>query len=220
MFTTDFGVATLILKEIPYKSIASVRVLDVQPGMIKELMDECIGFCRAAGADLVFAAGSPELEVYLLHHSVRVMRGNDLWEPEANLFPVTEETVKRWREIYNEKMASVDGSGTLTVWDEKEILNSGGAYFVHREGALLGIGWVEEGKLICVASCVPGMGAAVTRTLLSAQGSVSVELEVASTNARAIRLYEALGFVTTGERSAWYKIVERNADMQLRKNDK
>ena len=207
MFTTDFGVATLILKEIPYKSIAYVRVLDVQPGMIKDLMEECIGFCRAAGAEQVFAAGPEELECYRLHHTVRVMRGNDAWEPKACLFPVTEQTVKRWREMYNEKMAPVDGSGTLTAWDEKEILNSGGAYFVHREGTLLGIGWVEEGKLICVASCVPGMGPAVTRTLLSAQGSGSVELEVASTNARAIRLYEALGFVATGERSSWYQVL-------------
>ena len=207
LFTTDFGVASLILKEIPYKSIAYVRVLDVQPGMIQILVEECVGFCRAAGADRIFATGPAELEMYPLHHSVRIMRGNDAWEPEAHLFPVTEQTVKRWREVYNEKMAPVDGSGTLTAWDEKEILNSAGAYFVHKDGTLLGIGWVEEGKLICVASCVPGMGGAVTRTLLSAQGSESVELEVASTNARAIRLYESLGFVTTGEKSSWYQVL-------------
>ena len=207
LFTTDFGVASLILKEIPYKFVAYIRVLNAQPGMIQNLMEECAAFCRAAGADCAFAADSAELEIYPLHHTVRVMRGNDDWEPEAHLFPVTEQTVKRWREIYNEKMAPVDGSCTLTAWDEKEILNSGGAYFVHKEGTLLGIGWVEEGKLICVASCVPGMGGTETRTLLSAQGSGSVELEVASTNTRAIRLYEALGFVTTGERSSWYQVL-------------
>ena len=107
LFTTDFGVASLILKEIPYKFVAYIRVLNAQPGMIQNLMEECAAFCRAAGADCAFAADSAELEIYPLHHTVRVMRGNDDWEPEAHLFPVTEQTVKRWREIYNEKMASV-----------------------------------------------------------------------------------------------------------------
>ena len=35
IFTTDWGVATLLLKEIPYKEIAYVKIQDVQPGHIK-----------------------------------------------------------------------------------------------------------------------------------------------------------------------------------------
>ena len=64
LFTTDFGVASLILKEIPYKFVAYIRVLNAQPGMIQNLMEECAAFCRAAGADCAFAADSAELEIY------------------------------------------------------------------------------------------------------------------------------------------------------------
>jgi len=35
----------------------------------------------------------------------------------------------------------------------------------------------------------------------------TMELEVASTNERAIRLYERLGFVKTAELSRWYQVL-------------
>ena len=207
VFTTDFGVASIILKEIPYRSLAYVRVQDVQPGALKELIGECVDFCRAAGAETVFATGHPELEGWPMHHSVLIMRGPAGLEPEGNLWPVTEETVSQWREIYNRSMKDVDSAASMTSFDEKEIMNSGGAYFVHTDAEVLGIGWVEEGKLLCVAAQKPGMGSRVLKTVLTAQGAESVELEVASTNERAIRLYEKMEFVKTGERSRWYQVL-------------
>ena len=208
IFTTDWGVASLILKEIPYKQIAYVKVQDAQPGHIRELCGECVGFCRAAGAEAVIASGNPELECYPYFASVFEMRlsGFDRDLTGACLFPVTGETVGKWRKIYNEKMADVDYAVTMTAFDEKEIVSSGGAYFVHNCGKLLGIGWMNGSELMAVASVIPGMGELVTRTMLTAADSDSVHLQVASTNERAIRLYHRMGFILTREVNRGYRI--------------
>ena len=207
LFTTDFGIASIILKEIPYRAIAYIRVRSLVEGQIRGLVDECVGFCRAAGAERVFAAGHEDLELYPYHNSVLSMSGPGEYDSEASLWPVTEETVKHWREIYNEKMGGIDNASTMTFGDGKGIVSAAGTYFVHDNGQLLGIGWVEEGKLLSVASVVPGAGERCVKALLSRQSEARVELEVASTNQRAIRLYEKLGFLPTGELSRWYKVL-------------
>ena len=206
MFTTEFGIASLILKEIPYRETAYIKIRTVAEGKVRELVEECVVFCRAAGAERVYAAADGDLEGYPYHNSIIAMSGPGSFGPEANLWPVTEENVGQWRKLYNEKMAGVDNSGTLTAYDERELVESSGTYFVHRDGTLLGIGWVKPGELVCVASVVPGMGETVAKTLLSAQLEERVELEVASTNLRAIRLYEKLGFVKIREKSRWYQV--------------
>lgn len=206
MFTTEFGVASLILKEIPYRKIAYVKLRTTVDGRVRELVEECVGFCRAAGAERVYASGEADLEEYPYYDSIFVMSGPGEHAPGASLWPVTEETVGHWRRIYNERMLEVDNSGTLTAYDEKELVSSSGTYFVHEDGKLLGIGWVEPGELVCVAAVIPGMGSRVVRTLLSAQSAERVQLEVASTNLRAIRLYEKLGFCKIRERTRWYRV--------------
>ena len=49
-----------------------------------------------------------------------------------------------------------------------------------------------------------GAGERVMHTMMSLAEGEPIRLEVASTNRRAIRLYERLGFVTVGEKSRWY----------------
>lgn len=208
VFATEYGVASLILKEIPYRQEAYVRIQDVQPGQVDGLLKECVDFCRVCGAEKIYAAGHAALAQYPLYTTVCEMRGTARVEREwvENLFPVTEETVGRWRQIYNERMRNVNNSGTLEGRDEEKILRSGGAYFVHRAGELLGIGWIEGEKLVCIASVKPGTGERVAHTLLSVIEGADVTLEVASTNQKAIRLYEKLGFVKTKELSRWYRL--------------
>ena len=108
MFDTQTGVSSLILKEIPYKQIAYIRVQSVQPGGLEEHLHECVSFCRMCGAEVILAQGHEELEKYPLHCAVLTMSGTiSDREAPAMVFPVTEQTVRRWREIYNEKMAPV-----------------------------------------------------------------------------------------------------------------
>jgi hypothetical protein len=160
MFDTATGISSLILKEIPYKQTAYVHVRSVEEGGLGEHLSECVSFARMCGAERVYATGHEGLAQWPKHCAVLTMAMllPPAMEPQANLFPVTEETVGKWRSIYNEKMGPVDNTATMTARDEKEIL-SGGAYFVHENGQLLGIGWMKGSELLCVAAVQPGAGA-------------------------------------------------------------
>lgn len=206
VFTTEYGVASLYLKEIPYRGIAYIVLRDSREP--EKLAQECAEFCRACGAEQIYATGHEGLACYPEHTKVYEMRGETWLDEEKleSLFPVTEQTVSRWRQIYNRRMADIDNAATQEAKDEKEILASGGAYFVHRDGELLGIGWVKENELQAVASVRPGAGERVMHTLMSLLPGQTMTLEVVSTNARAIRLYEKLGFVRTQIRSQWYRL--------------
>lgn len=207
-FITDNGVADLILKEIPYKQTAYIRVREAQPGELELLIGECRSFCRMAGAERIYATGHPELERWPLYTEVLAMRGTAWVDREklCSLFPVTDQTVTQWRKIYNERMASVHNSATLETRDEKRIVESAGAYFVHENGELLGIGWLEDTALLAVASVKSGAGEKVMHTLMSLVEGAVMSLEVASTNGRAIKLYEKLGFLPVASVSRWYDV--------------
>ena len=207
-FSTEYGVSSLSLKEIPYRQEAYIRIRQVQEDGFREHLDECVRFCVMAGAERIYAADHEGLEQFPLHASVLEMRGQALVDREklACLFPVTERTVSRWRGIYNARMEGVDTAGTLEAREEGRILESGGAYFVHRDGELLGIGWLDDCMLLAVAAVQQGAGETVMHTLMSLVEGASMTLEVSSTNVRAIRLYEKLGFVKTAERTKWYRV--------------
>ena len=208
VFTTENGVGSLVLKEIPYKKQAYIRIRAVQEEFFGEHLRECVSFCRMVGAERIFAAGDARLAQYPHYTAVLEMRGT-AWVDrgkEMSLFPVTEATVSQWRSIYNESMGCVDNAGTLESRDEKRIVESTGAYFVHDNGTLMGIGWLEDNKLLAIASVKKGAGEQVMHTLMSVMEGETMVLEVASTNVRAIRLYERLGFVTTQEIVSWYDV--------------
>ena len=60
LFTTENGVASLILKEIPYRSEAYIVLRDARSA--EALLRECADFCRACGAEKVYASGHPVVE--------------------------------------------------------------------------------------------------------------------------------------------------------------
>lgn len=208
IFTTEYGVSSLVLKEIPYRNEAYIRIRDVQEAFFDDHLAECVSFCRMCGAERIYAQGNGKLEGYPLYTAVYRMTGTARSEEEktASLFPVTRETVCQWRCYYNEAMRSVDNAGTLEAREEGKIVDSGSAYFVHRDGEVLGIFWLENNKLLAVAAVKKGAGETVMHTMMSLLEGEIMELEVASTNHRAIRLYEKLGFVKTAEVSRWYRV--------------
>lgn len=208
IFTTETGVSSLILKEVPYRGIAYIRVQNVKEENLSAHLSECTEFCRAAGAQRVYATGHEALASYPLYTAVLEMTGTAWVDKQklACLFPVTEATVRRWRELYNQRMAEVDNAGTLEAKQEEEILSSGGAYFIHDAGELLGIGWMDDCRLLAVAASKSGAGERVMHTLMSLVEGDTMLLEVASTNTRAVRLYERLGFVARRELDRWYSV--------------
>lgn len=206
VFTSEYGVASLVLREIPYRQEGYICIQSsCQP---EELLKKCIAFCRACGAEKIYARNHEILEQYPLHTAILKMRGIARVDETKveNLWPVTEETVSQWRQLMNERLKDVDNAGTLESQGEKEILEKGGAYFVHRNGELLGGGWLVDGQLLLVAAAVSGAGERVMHTLMSLQPDRAMELDVASTNTRAIRLYERLGFVKTEQLRCWYQV--------------
>lgn len=206
VFTTEHGAASLILKEIPYRAISYIRIQSSEEP--QQLLEECVSFCRACGAEHIYASGHPYLERYPYHASVLEMRGTiSIYEEEIPcMFPVTEGTVTRWRELYNSKMKNIDQAGTLEAKDEASVLGSGGAYFVHEAGNVIGIGWLNENRLEAVASFRKGAGELVCKAMQSLLPQEQMILEVASNNQKAIELYERLGFLKTRELSRWYQV--------------
>lgn len=206
VFTTEYGVASLILKEVPYRQEAYIILQSTQQP--EELLRECVSFCRMVGAERIFARGHEYLEQFPLHTIIYEMQGQARVQADMveNLWPVTEETIEKWRGMMNGRMAGVDNSGTLEKKGEKEILDSGGAYFVHRNGAPLGGFWVLADEILLVASFQPGAGERVMHTLFSLFPDQQLKLQVVSTNTRAIRLYEKLGFLKTKELRRWYNV--------------
>lgn len=202
MFTTEYGIASLSLQQIPYRGDAYVTVL--QAVDLSQLLSECARFCRMCGAQRIFATGHPGLERLPLYTHVIRMRGCPIPGETACLWPVTAETAARWRQIYNEKMETVDNAIALSAREERQLWEENGAYFIHDGNKLLGIGWLRGQELLALAAVVPGAGAVVLQTLLSLVGEQTVTLEVASTNEKAIRLYEKLGFVKTEILRGWY----------------
>lgn len=207
VFDTEHGVASLFLREIPYRARAHIKIQSsLEPD---KLLDECVAFCRMCGAEWIDAAGDAYLERYPLITALYMMqrRLDTLPVSDACVFPVTEGNVKQWLDIYNERMADVPNSAYMDSADGAELLKSGDGYFVHRDGKLLGIGKAKGDFIDAVISVVPGMGETVVLALCSVLHGDTVRLMVAGANTRAVRLYERMGFVKVKEVSRWYRVL-------------
>ena len=207
VFNTEFGVASLFLREIPYRQRAHIKIQSsLDP---EQLLAECVDFCRACGAEWIDGAGHEYLEKYPLITALYTMQCDRLaiGETDARLFPVTEKTVQQWLDIYNEKMADVPNAAFMDSRDGKELLQTGDGYFVHRDGQLLGIGKAAGDFIDTVIAAKPGMGETVVKALSGILTGDTVRLMVAGANERAVRLYERMGFVKVREVSRWYRVL-------------
>ena len=207
MFTSEYGVASLFLREIPYRGRAHIKIQSsLEP---EKLLEECISFCRMCGAEWIDAAGHAYLEKYPLITAILAMQcpRENIPETDACVFPVTEQTVGNWLEIYNDRMKDIPNSAYMDSKDGKELLQKGDGYFIHKDGKLLGIGKASTDFIDAVIATEPGAGETVVRALASILTEETIKLWVASANIRVIRLYERMGFVTVKELSRWYQVL-------------
>lgn len=206
IFTTENGVASIVLREVPYKGVAYITLRDTQQPVA--LLKECVDFCKMAGAEKIFATGHSILERYPFHTAVLKMQQmrENLPQGDALLFPVTDKTAVHWRTLYNKKTKDVPNASSMTHQDMEKLLKRGAGYFVHKDSQLLGIGIAQGDTVETVIALKPGTGQTVMLALCSSLFSEQVVLEVASTNAPALKLYDRLGFVQTQELSRWYDV--------------
>lgn len=207
MFTTQNGVASLTLREIPYQETAYIKLQATQQP--KELIEECVGFCRAVGAQKIYASGHAYLKNYPVHTAIVQMQclKESLPDTDAALWPLQPERLEEFLRIYRQKVQRVPNGAWFTDADGEKLAREGGGYFVHRDGKLLGIGIVDGNELRFVASVVPGGGADVVCALANAVTDDMLTLEVATANKKAAALYEKLGFVPAKELSRWFCVM-------------
>lgn len=209
VFTTENGAASLILQEIPYTQTAYIKIQHtLEP---EKLIAECVDFCKMASAEQIFAANHPCLEVYPFHTALWRMTRSRMGLPDtdAALFPVTEQTVEIWQTLYNRKMAQVPNFSYMTQRDAAEMLQRADGYFVHRGQTLLGIGIASGERIDAVIAAQKGAGEQVILALNHALSGEMISLDVASTNERAVRLYERLGFTAVQELCRWYQVYKK-----------
>ncbi len=207
-FSTENGVASLSLQQIPYSGLAHITVHSTQN--LDAFLEECVDFCRVIGADRILACGHDDLVKYPIYSRILRMQAQ---MPEDNgeccLFPLTENTLNTWTEIYNTAMRTVPNAEILSKCRVKELMERGTAYFVHRDGALLGVGVAHDCKIDAIVSCHKGAGEQVLKTLCGVLYGDLVEVEVAENNLPALRLYNRLGFVNTGIIKTWYDVYKK-----------
>lgn len=206
VFTTEHGVATLILKEIPYQETAYIILRDsLEP---EALAKECGEFCRACGAERIYAAGHDTLAAYPFYTAMWEMKSarETIADTDAALWPVQEQTLTTWQDIYNEKVRMVPNGAWMTRGDAEEMLRTGDGFFIHRGESLLGIGRASADRIDWVASMAPAAGADVVRALAHAVTEDTITLTVASVNQKAVQLYERLGFIKSAEISKWFQL--------------
>ncbi len=204
LFTTENGIASLVLREIPTSGSAYVHIRSSETP--EALINECIDFCRAVGADKIYATGHLCLEKYPHHTTLLTLKGtvSGVGETSCSLFPVTEMTWQDFCRIYNEKMTAVPTANQMRLLDREKYEKS--AYFVHKNGVLYGIGIAQDDEILAIAACQKGAGREVLATLCQVLSGDEIRLSVAENNLPAMKLYTRCGFLPTSEGIPWYEI--------------
>lgn len=212
-FTCEYGAAQLILENIDYSRKAYCLVLWVVEGQMVSLLTECARFCTMVGAEKTYALLPQNYAVeedfpYAVAFRVVEMTApkTAFAETDCALWPVLPENAGDYLERHNMAMMQVDGARRLREKEIPRLLDRGGCYFVHRHGQVLGLGQVEEDRILSLAALIPGAGAAVVGTLASLIPGDMVRLSVADSNTRATGLYQRMGFTATKILEVWWEI--------------
>lgn len=211
VFTSAYGIATLILREIPWSGSAYVLVRSVWNDQTAALLEECRGFCRAVGAQAVFAAyDTEELPAEHAYDMIRMCRPKaGLPLPETlELVPLTPENSDAYLEIYNCCFKTVPSAASYDRSSLEPLYGEDLAWLARKNGSFAGVAEISKEGLegIAVLPEFRGLGRELALAVLHMVPSPVLRLKVASTNDRAIALYERLGFQVEGLEKRWYRL--------------
>lgn len=202
-FTSEYGVASLTLEEIPYSARAYITLQDVLDP--EAMLNECLSFCRALGAQQVFACNHPFLNRYPEGARIVQMQLKKALLPETKVLacPANGDNSDMFCRIYNEKMHGLPTARHMTP----STLPLDGSYFVYSGDSLIGIGIARGDTLLAVAALEKGAGREVVAALCECLHSDVIRLEVDTGNRKAVSLYRSMGFEETEVRNIWYQIL-------------
>lgn len=211
IFTAEHGLASLILREIPYSGSAYVMLRAVWNGQTAALLAECRQFCLAAGAETVFAsqerAELPARHAYDILELSRPRAGLPLPDRQVALEPLTENNAAVYLDIYNRCFRAVPGAASYDREDMRRLMGKDLAFLAKRDGRYAAVAELGEGSLAGVAVLPEfrGLGHDWTLTVLARLETPVLKLRAASTNTRALALYRRLGFGADQVVSRWWK---------------
>lgn len=211
MFTGQYGLASLILKEVAVSGRAYVLVRSVWNGQTAAFLQECRGFCMAAGARAVYASWEQE-ELPADHaYDMLTMEVEKSSLPQGKpveLEPLTPENGEVYLEIYNACFREVVGAASYGKQDLQRLYDKDCAFLAKVDGAYAAVAEISEEGLEGIAVLPPykGLGYDLSLAVLPMVPRKTVRLKVADTNTRALRLYNRLGFVQTGVAGRWWKL--------------
>ncbi len=212
IFTAEHGLASLILREIPYSGSAYVILRAVWNRQTAALLAECRQFCQAAGAEAVFASQEqtelPAQHGYDILELSRPRAGLPLPQEPVELEHLCEDNAPAYLDIYNQCFRSVPGAASYDREDMHRLLGKNLAFLARRDGRYAAVAELGEGSLagLAVLPEFHGLGHDWTLTVLSRLETPVLKLRVASTNARAMALYKRLGFAESQVVSRWWRL--------------
>lgn len=203
-FTTENGIASLVLRDIPYSKRAYVSI--VSSDNIDTLMEDVIRFCKALDTQELLGYGEIFAGRYPLEETVLLMEGPKVNVDTVVLKPVCEEDAKQFCALYNEKMKHLKTVCLMTLKEANRLICGKQAYFILENDCRIGFGVVTENEIRALAAMTPGTGKKVVCALGRLISGDRIRLEVAGSNTKALQLYDGLGFKCVKVMERWYKI--------------
>lgn len=212
MFTSSYGLATLILKEIAWNGRAYVLVRSVWNDQTAALLDECRSFCRAVGAEEIYA--SWDAEELPAEHAWDMI---DMACPKSalpaprqtvELEQAAPETAEDYLRIYNQCFRDVPAAASYDRKSLEPLYGEELIWLAKVRGQYAAVAEISKEGLegIAVLPEFRGLGYDLAAAVLRMVPSTEVRLKVASTNVRARRLYDRLGFAEVGISRRWYRL--------------
>ena len=211
VFTAVHGAASLILQEIPYSGKAYILIRSVWT-TVQALLEECRSFCRMAGAETIFASWDlqtlPGEHAYDLIAMTCIKAQLPAPRQPVELTELTPENGQDYLRIYNSCFRDVPGAATYGQRDLKRLYHQDTAWLAHVDGAFAAVAEISQTGLesIAVLPEYRGLGFDLAAQVLQMVPALTVRLKVASTNTRAIHLYQKLGFTETETVSRWFRL--------------
>ena len=212
VFTARHGMASLVLREIPYSKTAYILVRAVWNGQAEGLLQECAAFCRGAGAETVYA--SHGLEPLPAEHAYDILRLSlqkerlPKAETEVELEAVSPRNGNAYLDIYNRCFRDMPGAAYYDNRDLKRMLQQNNGFLARKDGQYAGVVELDPDGLagIAVLPEYRGLGYSLALTALAQVNSEMLYLKVAGTNIRALALYRRIGFENDTRVSSWWRV--------------